>query len=57
MTLLPKEEKSWGLSDVFQWLLILAIVCAVMQVYSMVFSRIKARGEKKIAQVVGSRKR
>lgn len=41
MTLMPKYERGWSLTDTLQWLAILAIICLIMKVYTLVLERLK----------------
>eukprot|EP00866_Antonospora_locustae_P000781 jgi/Antlo1/781/1431 len=41
MTLMPKYERSWNLTDILQWLAILAIICIILKVYTLVLERLK----------------
>lgn len=41
MTLMPKYERSWSLMDTLQWLAILAVICLILKVYTLVLERLK----------------
>ncbi|KAL0265706.1 UNVERIFIED_CONTAM: hypothetical protein PYX00_011420 [Menopon gallinae] len=41
MTLMPKHERDWTLKDVLQWLAILAVICFLLQLYTLVLSRLR----------------
>lgn len=41
MSLLPIEEKGWTFADVFQWLVILTIICVILTIYNYVVGRFK----------------
>lgn len=41
MTLMPKYERSWSLIDTLQWLAILAVICLILKLYTLVLERLK----------------